>query len=141
MPLEYIRNGEGHFVCQFCDQIKKNQNTMHYHLKKHEGTLGYECNQCKKQFLHKNSLELHKTAKHTNDRKESIKCSHEDCTFTALTKANMMIHAMRIHNRTKSLSILQKNEIGPNNCKKCKKEFSSDTAFYYHAYKCLEINT
>jgi hypothetical protein len=141
MPLEYVRNEAGHFVCQFCDQIKKNQNTMHYHLKKHEGTLGYECNLCKKQFLHKNSLELHKTAKHTNERKDSIECPTEGCEFKALTKANMMIHNMRIHNKDKCIAVLEKKEGNISCCKKCKKDYSSDTAFYYHAYKCLAITT
>ena len=141
MPLEYVRNAEGHFVCQFCDQVKKNQNTMHYHLKKHEGTLGYECNLCKKQFLHKNSLELHKTAKHTNERKDCLECPEEGCEFKALTKANMMIHHMRIHKKALSLKNLQKNDGGDCSCKKCKKDFSSDTGFYYHAYKCLQEPT
>jgi len=138
MPLNYEKNEAGEYVCGKCGEIKKRQNTMHYHLKKHDGNLGFECNICKKQFLHKNSLDLHKEAKHTEDRKKSMVCTKKDCEFTALTKANMLIHHMRIHYKKESNAILNKSE-GLYSCTKCSTDYKSGTAFFYHAYSCLEL--
>ncbi len=38
--------------------------TMHYHLKKHSGVTDYICTTCNKQFLQKQTLELHIHARH-----------------------------------------------------------------------------
>ena len=137
MPFEYTKNEAGEYVCPHCGETKKKQNTMHYHLKKHTGNLGYECNICKKEFLHKQALDVHK-ATHTKEKKQMLQCDHEGCEFQAVTKANMRIHAMRIHYKKETAAILKKNGTCFG-CESCSKEFASGTAFYYHAWDCLEI--
>ena len=137
MTSKYIKNENGQFVCPNCEVIKKNQNTMFYHMKKHEGKLPYECDICQKDFLQKSSLELHKLSKHTKTKKEckTFKCMFENCEFESFTKANRRIHCLRKHFKEEIDRIMDEN----NSCTKCNKSFQSSTAFYYHASTCIEI--
>ena len=76
MVFEYKKNDDGHYVCGVCNVIKKNQNTMHYHLKRHEGTMSYECDKCDMKFYQKYTLDTH--TKLVHEKKEaSIKCPFE----------------------------------------------------------------
>jgi hypothetical protein len=137
MSVKYIKNDNGDFVCPSCDVVKKNQNTMYYHMKKHEGKLQYECDICKKDFVQKLSLELHKISKHNNPKKEDMyHCVFEDCDFESLTKANRRIHTLRKHFKDEVEHIMENNH-----CVKCDITFKSHTAFYYHAADCISIDT
>lgn len=138
MGSKYIKNDEGDFVCPSCDIVKKNQNTMYYHMKKHEGKLQFECDICKKDFIQKSSLELHKISKHTNQPKEDMySCVFEDCESESLTKANRRIHCLRKHFKDEIAAILEKDT---NACNTCKATFQSLTAFYYHATDCIRVS-
>ena len=118
MGSKYIKNDEGDFVCPSCDIVKKNQNTMYYHMKKHEGKLQFECDICKKDFIQKSSLELHKISKHTNQPKEDMyACVFEDCESESLTKANRRIHCLRKHFKEEVAIILEKDSNACNACK------------------------
>ena len=66
MPLKYIKDEDGNFVCSHpgCGFTKRNQSTLHYHMKKHEEQLDHICKTCKKQFLQKQTLDLHIRSKH-----------------------------------------------------------------------------
>ena len=140
MSSKYIRNEDGEFICPSCDIIKKNQNTMYYHMKKHEGKLPYECDICKKDFNQKSALELHKIARHMNKPKEEMfTCVFEDCTSESLTKSNRRIHCLRKHFKEEIDSILDKEH--STLCTSCKIEFKSLTAFYYHAADCIKVPT
>jgi hypothetical protein len=140
MSSKYIKNEQGWFVCPNCNVVKENQNTMYYHMKKHEGKLPFECDICKKDFIQKTSLELHKLSKHNNkdsNKIETFKCSFDGCKFGAITKANRRIHCMRKHFKNETDIILGDN----NECNSCKTKFSSTTAFYYHAINCVRVNS
>ena len=137
MSSKYIKNENGDFVCPSCEVVKKNQNTMYYHMKKHEGKLPFECDICKKDFVQKSSLELHKLSKHKNvkDDINEYKCVFDECNFSSLTKANRRIHCLRKHFHTEVDSILGDNL----SCTHCKETFQSSTAFIYHAPSCIRI--
>ena len=133
MVFKYQKNADDLFVCPHCNETKKNQNTMHYHLKKHEGSLPHTCKHCSKKFLHKNMLDLHISARHpetTADNEKTNFCCNS-CDYSSLTKSNRLIHFMRVHCR----DITSKNKDG-DSCKVCSKEFNNSTAFYYHTVKC-----
>ena len=135
MISKYTKNKNGEFVCPSCSDVKKNQNTMFYHMKKHEGKLPYVCNICSKDFIQKSSLELHKLSKHKsdNDCDDFFVCPYPNCSFKSLTKANTRIHTIRKHFNDEIQEI--QDEL---NCLSCKKEFQSSTAFLYHAINCIE---
>jgi hypothetical protein len=138
MSSKYIKNEQGWFVCPNCNVVKENQNTMYYHMKKHEGKLPFECDICKKDFIQKTSLELHKLSKHKDrdtNKIDTFKCCFDGCKFEAITKANRRIHCMRKHFKNETDIILDEE----NSCKACKTKFSSTTAFYYHAISCVRI--
>lgn len=136
MSSKYIKNEQGWFVCPSCNVVKQNQNTMYYHMKKHEGKLPYECSICNKDFIQKTSLELHMLSKHKDKnvkKVDTFKCPFEGCDFEALTKANRRIHCLRKHYKNEITNILDEN----NTCTACKGSFLSNTAFYYHALTCI----
>lgn len=137
MASKYIRNENGHFVCPNCDVVKKNQNTMYYHMKKHEGKLPFECDICHKDFVQKSSLEVHKLSKHKTAKKEveMFKCVFDNCHFESVTKANRRIHCLRKHFHEFVDKIMDDNK-----CSRCNKTFQSQTAFYYHVSSCIQID-
>jgi hypothetical protein len=139
MSSKYIKNDNGEFVCPSCDIIKKNQNTMYYHMKKHEGKLQFECDICKKDFVQRSSLELHKISKHKNQPKEDMyPCVFDDCDSESLTKANRRIHCLRKHFKEEVGAIL--DTTSATSCTNCKESFQSLTAFYYHAADCIRVD-
>jgi hypothetical protein len=146
MTYTYIKNENGEYVCPDCGITKKNQNTMHYHMKRHEEQLSYICKLCKKGFLQKQTLDLHLRAKHPdisddNNAEKKFKCPFDDCNFAALTKGNCIIHCLRIHFQEEIDNIMIKNnETKMIYCNECSKGFSSSCAFYYHCKQCIDFN-
>ncbi len=147
MPMKYIKNEDGNFVCPDCGVVKKNQNTMFYHMKKHEEQLTHVCKVCKKGFLQKQTLDLHMRSKHPDQVKDSVSsdkkfiCPFDDCDFAALTKGNCVIHCLRVHFQDEINRILVKNnETKTYLCNVCDSEFSSSCAFYYHCKKCISFD-
>ena len=146
MPLKYVKDEEGNFVCPHpgCGFTKKNQSTLHYHMKKHEEQLDYTCKTCKKQFLQKQTLDLHIRSKHPelNDIDEKkYKCPFDNCDFKALTKGNCVIHCLRVHFQDEINDMMIKDEETKMiYCNECQKEFSSSTAFYYHCKSCMSFD-
>jgi hypothetical protein len=147
MPLKYIKDEDVNFVCPDCGIKKKNQNTMHYHMKKHEDELSHICKICKKGFLQKQNLDLHIRSKHPETLKDNtssekkFKCPFDDCDFTALTKGNCVIHCLRVHFQDEINNMMNKdNETKTIYCNECDKEFSSSCAFYYHCKACMNFN-
>ena len=126
MPYVYEKNANGEYVCGICKATKKNQNTMHYHLKKHEGHLPFECTVCKKEFLHAQTLAVHIAARHSKENSASLKCPC--CPYKTLTKANRVIHYMRKHCSTEMANMKAKDNV----CPTCTKVCNSSTAFIYH---------
>ena len=134
-PMTYIyqKNSAGEFVCGICQATKKNQNTMHYHLKSHEGHLPFECPTCKKEFLHAQTLAVHIAARHSHEA-TYLKCPL--CPHKTLTKANRIIHFIRKHCAEEITGMKASNYC----CPTCSKSSKSNTAFLYHlSTGCLEL--
>lgn len=148
MPtLKYVRTEDGKFLCPTCGVIKENQNTMHYHMKKHENSLPYSCKYCKKGFLQKQTLDFHIRSKHADS--ESAKsgesetvyeCPFEDCEFSAKTKGNLRTHCIRTHFQEEADQLMLIDEkSGEVGCVECENGFKSKTAYYYHCLDCISI--
>lgn len=149
MVFSYTKNEAGEFVCPHCHATKKNQNTMHYHLWKHESPEGrarpHICpvKECSEGFVQKNILDIHISTKHPEriEAKEKpmeiYECPCHNCPFTSITKANRRIHFARIHLKDLTEALRVKEKDTPT-CKECSKEFKSLTAFYYHAWNCIK---
>jgi len=134
MTYTYQKNTEGNYVCGICQATKKNQNTMHYHMKKHEGHLPFECPTCKKEFLHSQTLAVHIAAKHSKQEAAALKCP--SCPYKTLTKANRIIHFIRKHCATEIADM----KAAENTCPTCSKQLNSSTAFLYHlSTGCIEL--
>jgi KRAB domain-containing zinc finger protein len=138
MTFEYIRNEQGLFVCPHCKVTKTRQNTMHYHLKKHEGKLPFQCSTCKKEFQFQQTLDLHRLAKHCDVTDKKFKCPFANCEFQSLTEGNRRIHFLRKHCAEDIQRIQDANN--QFQCTACKKSFKSSTAFHYHASSCVNIH-
>ena len=138
MVYIYTKNSDGLFVCQHCGETRKNQNTMHYHLKKHEGNLPFACTLCDKQFLHASTLELHRKAQHDKEEERMFKCPVSGCTFKGtLTRSNLIVHYVRKHKKEEATKAMIKTEKGLYKCGICDKETNSLSAFHYHVAGCL----
>lgn len=141
--LTYFKNEDGHFVCPDCHVVKKRQNSMHYHMKKHLEELDHVCKVCKKGFLQKQTLELHVRSKHPEqleEEKTSFVCPFESCEFEALTKGNCVIHCLRLHyqDEVKEIMLIDE-ETKIICCTECDDTFTSSGSFYYHCKKCLDV--
>lgn len=140
MVFEYIKNADNLFVCQHCGVTKKNQNTMHYHLKTHEGKLPFECGFCKRQFLHSSTLELHKQSQHATETKRLFHCPVADCDYEGtLTKSNLLIHFIRKHCKDEAVAAARAGS--PTVCTHCDKECKSMTSFHYHIANCISLDS
>ena len=135
---KYIRNEDGHFVCPTCGVVKEKQNTMYYHMKRHETELPYNCKHCKKGFLQKQTLDLHIKSKHSGNVAKAFECTMEGCEFSAHTKGNCRTHFFRVHcsEEVDELLIHDKEE-GTIECSVCERTFNSLGLFYYHCGDCI----
>ena len=143
MPLKYVRNDEGLFVCLDCGKISPKQSTMSMHVRKHEMENTHDCKICNRSFLQKQTLDLHIKSRHpelsTNNTKYA--CPFPDCTFSALTKGNCRIHCLRVHFQEEIAKIMEKHsDTKTFECLECDKEFSNSCGFYYHCVDCLNLD-
>ena len=142
MVLEYFKNATGEFLCQHCQFTARNQSTMHYHLKKHEGALPHPCKICDARFLQKGLLDMHIKSRHseTLEEKETFKCPCKGCPYEDIRKGNRLIHFTRVHLKdlTESLKCKAIDTMYVASCKSCQQNFKSLTQFYYHASKCVD---
>ena len=144
MTFTYIKNDEGDFVCPTCNVVKRRQNSMHYHMKKHLEEKQHVCTTCKKGFLQKQTLDLHIRSKHPellHEEKAKHACPFENCTFSAITKGNLIIHLLRLHFQEEiSTIMLQDAETKIITCDGCDKVFQSSCSFYYHCKGCVTFD-
>jgi len=142
MTLKYTKNEDGHFVCPECNVVKQRQNSMHYHMKKHLDELNHVCKSCNKGFLQKQTLDLHMRSKHpelVEEEGTKFTCPFNDCNFSALTKGNCVIHALRVHFQEEIKEIMETHaDTKTISCKGCKAEFQSSCSFYYHCKGCIQ---
>lgn len=134
----YIRNEKGEFVCPDCGVIKARQNTMYYHMKKHTGEMSHFCGVCAKGFIQKSGLQQHMLQAHpcaaaaagADVTGYNCPCCDHSCKM----KANLIIHIARKHGET---WIPHMSTVTGGICSGCDRNFSSATAYYYHAATCF----
>ena len=140
MVFEYKTNEQGHYVCDICGSVKTRQNTMHYHLQRHEGTKNYSCTYankgCTKKFYQKYALDEHVKMSHSSVPVEpTIKCSFPDCTSAFHKKDAYRIHIARTHLKDRIKDWIVKNDdstVAAYSCDVCKVEYKSYPAILYH---------
>ncbi len=139
--IQYKKNEHGQFVCPICNLVKTNQSTMHYHIKTHKNESQHICKYCNKAFLHKNMLDVHTKSRHQQMEEKCFPCVYETCKSQCNTKAQSMVHFMRIHAKELSRQYQEKNPVSKTSlCTECDRIFESDTAFYYHSFTCFPPN-
>jgi len=132
MTTKYSRNENGEFVCLECGVTKNRQNTMFYHMKKHAGEMSHICPEpgCGKAFIQKSGLQQHTAQMHTPEGVSLWSCPC--CSHSCKMKANLVIHIGRKHGAG-WIPAMESN-----GCTGCKKQFTSVTAYYYHAVQCFQ---
>ncbi|NDB83901.1 MAG: hypothetical protein EB127_14435 [Alphaproteobacteria bacterium] len=134
MPYDYKKNNDGHYVCTVCAEIKVNQNTMHYHMKKHEGKQSYACKSCTKKFYQKYALDDHVKLNHSTTPIVEIKCPFTGCELSFIKKEHCRIHIARNHVKKNLEPLIEKKKDSKIHCCiPCKKDFNSYPAILYHA--------
>ncbi len=139
MPLKYIINADGEFVCEFCGFTAgpKNQSTMHYHLKKHQESKKHKCEHCNYSCVQKCTMDAHVKAKHASEEnRKMVSCPCGGCKFKSLTKSNCRIHYLRQHCGDLIEPVLEDKT----HCSTCQKTFASPSAFYYHVISCIAFD-
>ena len=100
MVFEYKKNDLGHYVCETCGETREKQNTMFYHLQKHEGIMSHTCEHCNKQFYQKYELNNHMKLQHSiGIKNEGMKCPFENCDTRFQKKEYCRVHIARNHIR------------------------------------------
>jgi KRAB domain-containing zinc finger protein len=139
MVYEYKKNNDGNYVCTVCSEVKKNQNTMHYHMKKHEGKQSYECKSCDKKFYQKYALDDHIKLNHSKEPLVEIKCPFDDCSQSFVKKEHCRIHIARNHVKKELEPLIEKkNDSKIHTCLTCEKNYNSYPAILYHAMDHLK---
>ena len=136
MVFEYKKNEQGHYICGTCGATKEKQNTMHYHMQRHEGTMSYACSSkgCGKKFYQKYALDEHVKLHHSSKPVEpSIKCPWAECKHAFHKKEHCRVHIARNHLKEFLAPWIQKKEGSKvHTCGNCKKEYNSYPAILYH---------
>jgi uncharacterized C2H2 Zn-finger protein len=131
MVFEYKKNDSGLYVCGICGETKEKQNTMHYHMKRHEGTKSHKCEHCLESFYQKIELTNHIKIIHKKEG-PSIHCPSCDAAFH--TKAQCSIHVARLHLQDYTKKSMQPNADATKTytCLICNKICNSHPSILYH---------
>ena len=145
MVFEYKTNEQGHYVCGTCGAVKVKQNTMHYHLQRHEETPPYPCTKegCTKKFYQNYALTNHVRLEHsTVPLQPAIKCPWPDCAKGFHKKEQCRVHIARAHLKSQlDPLILTKEGSSLHTCATCKKEYKSYPAILYHVMDHVKQTT
>ena len=144
MTFEYLRTADGDFQCPHCPFTKKNQSTVHMHIKaKHSGTFKHKCGHCNYETSAKQTLDNHISAKHPDEAQAKEKefiCPETCCEFESLTKAGLRSHYLLKHLSAETNKFLGKTNAGDIQCTHCGSEFKSKPSYIYHVVNCLPEN-
>lgn len=149
--MEYIRDCDtGEYICPFdgCEfrSGKNNQSTMFYHMKKHYNYVyPFKCKYCNFGSINNDQLQKHIENRHKDKiniailkQKSYMKCPYDVCSFHG-TKGNCIIHLNRIHFADITDDMMELTDDKYIKCTVCEYEFKTKTAFYYHAFDCMEF--
>jgi hypothetical protein len=140
MTFEYIRTETGEFQCPHCPFVKKNQSTVHMHIKaKHSGAFKHKCEHCTYECPARQTLENHMAAKHPDqleNRAREFVCPDTCCGFQSLTKAGLRSHYLLKHLSEHTNKYLGKTDTGIQ-CTHCGTDFQSKPSYVYHLALCL----
>ena len=140
MTFEYIRTETGEFQCPHCDFTKKNQSTVHMHIKaKHSGAFKHKCEHCAYECPARQTLDNHMAAKHPDQLDQRVRefvCPHTTCCFQSLTKGGLRSHYLLKHLSGYTNKYLGKTEEGIQ-CSHCGTDFHSKPSYVYHLVNCL----
>jgi hypothetical protein len=140
MVFEYKKNEAGQYVCHICGDVKDKQNTMHYHLQRHEGTLSYECKDCDQKFFQKYALDNHIKLVHAK-KEATLKCPFAACTEVFHKKEYLRVHIARNHiSETIKPWIIKKDDSKIYTCGCCKKECKSYPSILYHVMDHAKVS-
>lgn len=142
MVFQYQKNEEGLYLCGICGETRKNQNTMHYHLQKHEGTMQHACPNCEKRFYQKYALDDHIKLRHSTKPITTMQCPFDGCIESFQKKEYCRVHIARNHLKSKIDPLIQKKKDSKiHNCTQCKREFNSYPAILYHVMDHMKDTT
>ena len=143
MGFEYKKDEHGHYLCGVCGETREKQNTMFYHLQKHEGKMSHTCGECKKQFYQKYALNNHMKLHHSTDPKnEGMKCPFNNCESKFQKKEHCRVHIARNHVRETIEKWIDKKEGSKiHTCNQCKNDFNSYPAILYHVMEHAKETT
>ena len=144
MTFQYQKNENGLYVCHVCKETREKQNTMHYHLKKHEGTMPHACPHCEKRFYQKYALDDHVKLRHVTKpaTDSSVKCPFDGCTESFTKKEYCRLHIARNHVRPQVDALIEKKKDSTLlTCLTCKKECKSFPSILYHVMDHLKQTT
>lgn len=137
MVFEYTKNKDGHYVCNTCGETREKQNTMHYHLQKHNSKMPHVCTYCDKRFYQIYALEDHLKLRHS----KKIICSFTDCRKSFNKKDQYRIHMARYHYKKEVDSLIEiQNESNNYKCISCKKDYVSYAAILYHVMDHISLS-
>ena len=143
MVFKYQKNDDGHYVCGICSEVKEKQNTMHYHLQKHEGKMPHACSHCEKRFYQKYALDDHIKLRHSTKPVEAnIKCPFDNCSEKFHKKEHARVHIARNHLRDYLNPWIQKKKDSKiHTCGNCNTDFNSYPAILYHVMDHAKATT
>jgi KRAB domain-containing zinc finger protein len=139
MTFEYIRTESGDFQCPHCPFVKKNQSTVHMHIRaKHTGSFKHKCEHCNYVCASRQTLENHVAAKHPEQLTEKVReFSCPSCNFQSLTKGGLRSHYLLKHLSSYITTYMGKATDNSIKCTHCGDGFNSKPSFIYHLVKCL----
>lgn len=137
MTYKYEKNDAGHYICTICGEDKgPNQNTMHYHMKKHDGCMPHACQHCHKRFYQKYALDDHLKTRHA-DKPEAVAnlaCPFPGCSEKYHKKLHLRVHIARNHIREMVDKWITKKSEGGYSCSYCNSDHKSHPGILYHVF-------